>query len=152
MTFMRSLLASVAGYLVATAVGCAGAPDSLRSALALNAATAAAIDVAIEGHNDRVRADFQRRAARCPPPPVEGRDACLFAAGAETLTAFGPEATRLRELQLWQHTGAEALAVAQQCREGGLACESAELARAQGPLASARAGLTVLDAGAGGAP
>jgi hypothetical protein len=142
-------LALLAGPAVA---GCSSLqrPDPLRVALGLNQITADEISAALKANTAKAVADFNRRIATCPP--VEGRDACIATHTRDVLDEYGPEDVRLRGLQMWQHEAAGRLATASQCRASELPCEGAELVQAASPLAAARAGLAVRDAGADGAP
>jgi hypothetical protein len=156
MTLMRSIVASFAGWLVATALGCGATGDRLAAALALQAAAVAATDAATAAHAAAYRADLLARIAACPESPQAERAACVHDATTAALAAAQGDRLALQMLALAEVEVADALDAATECRAAQTSCEADYLDSAERRLAEVRAQLArrAADAGAegGGTP
>lgn len=159
MTYPRpSKLCSLALVALFLGPACGPPPDPLASLVALNNGSVLALAEANRRHRSNLQAAFDRHAANCPPQGDPGLLACAQRAGAAAQAELGAEGVRLLMLGNLEHSAADALEAARQCRIGHLDCEAEQMRAVAGLLAQVQAGLlrAVADAGAeggeGGAP
>jgi len=127
---------------------CAATVSRLDTLAALNNAAVAGLEAARTAHEQRLLAAYHRREERCPPLPDDVRAMCRHEAETGALAELAPARARLAGLVLLEHTVADALGAAAQCRRDRLSCEAGKLDQAEGPLSTVRAGLAT----DGGAP
>jgi outer membrane murein-binding lipoprotein Lpp len=148
-TLAEGLMAlGVAALAAKLLPGCAATVSRLDTLVALNNAAVADLESARAAHERELLAAYHLREARCPPLPDEARVMCRHAAETEALAELAPARARLAGLVLLEHTVADSLEAAAQCRRDKLTCEAGKLDQAEGPLSEVRA----LLAADGGAP